>query len=72
MRVLQSQFEIGSGYIRHRPTGAVFRFRGHDPIFETVSWGAPEAEARVKGFLKRDVWAEAQKILQRITLREAA
>lgn len=64
MRVSQSQFEIGGGYIRHRPTGAMFRFYAHEPIFETVYWTTPECEPQVKGFLKQDVWRAAQKILQ--------
>ncbi len=66
MRVLQSQFEIGGGFIRHLPTGATFRFYAHEPIFDTVSWATPESEPRVKGYLKQDVWREAQDILARL------
>ncbi len=72
MRVQQSQFEIGEGYIRHKPTGALFRFYAHEPIFETVNWATPECEPRVKGFLKYEVWQEAQQILQHVALRKAS
>lgn len=72
MRVAQSQFEIGAGFIRHKPTGATFRFYAHDPVFETVSWTTPESEPSVNGFLKHEVWREAQQILQRVALRRAS
>jgi|GEM_PF-3743781 len=72
MRVLQDQFEIAAGYIRHKPTGAEFRFYAHEPIFETVSWATPESESRVKGYLKHEVWKAAQEILRNITLRKAS
>jgi len=71
MRVLQDQFEIAAGSIRHKPTGAEFRFYAQEPIFETVSWATPESEPRVKGYLKHDVWKAAQEILWGITMRKA-
>lgn len=71
MRVLQSEFETGSGFIRHKPTGALFRFYAHEPIFETVSWATPESEPRVKGYLKYEVWQVAQEILRRIAMPKA-
>lgn len=72
MRVLHTQFEIGNGYIRHKPTGALFRFYAHEPIFETVCWTTPESEPRVKGFLKYEVWQVAQEILLRVAVPKAS
>lgn len=65
MQVAQSQFEVSNCFIRHRPTGAMFRFFAHEPIFDTVVWSTPESEPRVNGFLKQEVWQMAQQILRR-------
>jgi len=71
MRVSQSQFEIETGFIRHKPTGALFRYYAHEPIFETVTWSTPESEPSVRGFLKQEIWQTAQQLLLGLSLRRA-